>query len=97
MMVDKVYFLLDIRGGNVGRVVITLRRQWGVVMVDALEERPSIIALVEAESRQRLAQLAVRALASVEMMTEALSLMPVKADAIESSPSGKRVKEVVGW
>ncbi len=82
-MADRVYFLLDIGDGNVERAVETLRQQQGVIMVDALEERSSIIALVEAQDRQRLAQLAVEALSSVEMMTETLSLMPVKAGSIE--------------
>jgi hypothetical protein len=78
-MFDRVYFLLDIGDGKVEQAVETLRQQRGVIMVDVLEERSSIIALVEAENRQRLAQLAVEALSSVEMMTESLSLMPVKA------------------
>ncbi len=82
-MADRVYFLLDIGDGNVERAVETLRQQRGVIMVDALEERSSIIALVEAQDRQRLAQLAVEALSSVEMMTETLSLMSVKVGSIE--------------
>jgi hypothetical protein len=55
MVVDRVYFLLDIEDGNVEQAVATLRGQRGVIMVYPLEERSSIIALIEAENRQRLA------------------------------------------
>jgi hypothetical protein len=80
-MADRVYFLLDIGDGKTEQAVATLRQQPGVIMADALEERASIIALVEAENRPRLAQLAVEVLASVETMIENLSLMPVKEEA----------------
>jgi hypothetical protein len=94
-MVDKVYFLLDIRDGNAERAVEILRQQRGVATADALEGRSSIIALVEAQDRLRLAQLTVQALASVEMMTENLSLLPVRAGPIEQTPrKKKRLEEV---
>jgi hypothetical protein len=37
MMVDRVYFLLDIGDDNVERAVATLRGQRGVIMIDALD------------------------------------------------------------
>jgi len=95
MMVDRVYFLLDVGDGDLERAVATLRGQRGVIMADAVEERSSIIALVEAQDRQGLAQLAVQALASVEAMTEALPLMLVKDGSIEQCSPGRKGEEEV--
>lgn len=78
-MADRVYLMLDIRNENLEQAVRILKQQPGVTCVDPLEGRPSVIVMVEATDRGNLAKLAVEALASVEMETAALSLMPVKA------------------
>jgi histidinol dehydrogenase len=75
MMGAKVYILLDIMGGPSEQVAQALRRRPGVVMVDALEGPPDVIMVVEASDRQKLAELTIQALASVETMTQGLRLL----------------------
>lgn len=75
-MVDRVYFIMDVFNGDLDKTIHRLRNQPGIVLVDALEERPAVIAVAEAKDRKRLARVTVNALASVENMTANLSLMP---------------------
>jgi hypothetical protein len=55
----------------------------GVVIVDALEGPPDVIMVVEASERQKLAELTIRALASVETVTEGLSVLPAREELKE--------------
>ena len=73
---DRVYFIMDVVNGGMDKTIQRLRNQPGIVLVDAIEERPAVIAVAETKDRKRLARVTIKALASVENMTANLSLMP---------------------
>lgn len=77
-MMTRVYVILDVIDGKPDQVVRSLRNKSGVVMADVLEDSSNVITVVEASERQRLAELTVRALASVESMAECLEIMPAR-------------------
>ncbi len=77
-MITRVYVILDVIEGKTDQVVRSLRNKAGVVMADVLEDSSNVITVVEASERQRLAELTVRALASVGNMTECFELMPTR-------------------
>ena len=74
----RVYVLVDVAGGYQGEVVSLLRCKPGVVMADNVEGQPNVIMVVEAQNRQKLAELTVRALASVETAIGGMHLMPAE-------------------
>jgi hypothetical protein len=74
----RVYVLVDVAGGYHEEVVSVLRSKPGVVMADNVEAQQEVIMVVEAQDRQRLAELTVGALASVEMAIGGMHLMPVE-------------------
>ncbi len=74
----RVYVLVDVAGGYQEEVASVLRCKPGVVMADNVEGQPNVIMVVEAQDRQSLAELTVRALASVEMATGGMHLMPAE-------------------
>ena len=73
----RAYVLLRLAKGNPDRVARALRRKPGVLMADPLEGPPDVIVVVEAPERQRLADLTVQALSSVETMIENVRLLPI--------------------
>ena len=75
-MGDRVYILLDVAEGRVEDAAETLRGTAGVKLVDVLEGRPNVIAVLLACSRRELAVLTRRALASVDNVTEGLQVLP---------------------
>ena len=77
-MKDKVYILLDVMDGKVEQVVHVLQETPGVLMVDALEGPPDIVVLIEAPEREQLTKWTIDALASVEMLTEQVRLLPTR-------------------
>ena len=77
-MKDKVYILLDIVDGKAEQVVHILQEIPGVLMVDALEGPPDIVVVIEAPEREQLAKWTIEALASVEMLTEQVRLLPIR-------------------
>ena len=74
----RVYVLVDVAGECHEEVVSVLRCKPGVVMADNVEAEQKVIMVVEAQDRQRLAELTVRALASVEMAIGGMRLMPAE-------------------
>ena len=78
-MSAKVYVLLNVTGGKPDEVAQTLRRKPGVVTVDLLEDPPDIVMVVETSTRQKLAELTIQALASVEAATQDVQLLPTRA------------------
>jgi len=62
--------------GKAEQATEVLRKRPGVVMADALEGPPDVVIVMEAPERQQLAKLTVQALASVETITERVSLLP---------------------
>ncbi len=77
-MKDKVYILLDVMDGKAEQVIQVLQEIPGVLMVDALEGSPDVIVLIEAPEREQLAKWTIDALASVEMLTEQVRLLPTR-------------------
>lgn len=73
----RAYVLLRLTKGNPDRVAQALRRKPGVLMADPLEGPPDVIVVVEASERQKLADLTVQALSSVETMIENVRLLPI--------------------
>jgi len=74
--VDRVYMILDIMNGKHSEAVQRLQATPGVRWVDALEGQWDVITAIEASNRMRLAQLLVRAISSVETITEDIQLLP---------------------
>ena len=77
-MDDRVYLLLDIVDGKAEDVAQFLKEVSGVVMADALEGSPDVVVVIEAPERKQLAKWTIQALASVEMMTEQVHLLPIR-------------------
>jgi len=72
----RVYILLDIVDGKSEYAIQALRNKKGVVLVDWLEGQWDIITAIESSSRMRLAQLLIRAISSVDSITEDMQLLP---------------------
>ena len=79
-MSARAYVLLDIDNRRVRDAADTLRNARGVRAVDILEGSPNLVIVVQARSRQRLAEITNEALASVESMTENTQLLPVQSN-----------------
>ncbi|MBN1368368.1 MAG: hypothetical protein JW967_10640 [Dehalococcoidales bacterium] len=73
---NRAYVLFHTKTMNVRKVTRTLQDKAGVIMVDVLEDQPSVMIVVQASSRLRLAEMTVKAIASVEDLTEGIFLMP---------------------
>jgi len=92
----RVYVLLDIIAGKSDWVVRSLRSQPGVVLVAELEDQPRVIMVVEAGDRQKLAELTIQTLSSVDSLTEGIQLLPAKSGRIAVVPtrSSARVRRL---
>ena len=77
-MSARAYVLLDAVEGKAHEVAQTLRNKPGVKMVDLLEGPPDIIVMLQARSRQKLAELTNKTFASVEKMADTWQLLPVQ-------------------
>jgi hypothetical protein len=96
-MSDRAYLLLDVADGKTNHVIEQLRRIAGIRIVDVLEGKPDVVAVVEAPERYRLAELTIQVISSVENMIEDLKLLPVrdglsKKSSFESSHISKKSK-----
>jgi hypothetical protein len=80
----RVYILLDVAEGKSAEAAQSLCDRPGVVKADLLEGSPDILVICEAFSRQKLAKLAVGALAAVEQVTENVSLLPVRSNSAKA-------------
>ena len=83
-MSARAYVLLNVTSEKAEHVAQTLRSKPGVAIVDLLEGPPDVVLMVEAPNRQKLAELAAGALASVESMSEGIWLLPVPYGATAS-------------
>ena len=79
-MNDRVYVLLDVIEGKAKEVARTLAGKSGVVSADVLENPVGVIMVVEASGQKQLAALTVRAITSVDNLTNGLRLLPVKSN-----------------
>jgi len=77
-MSARAYVLLDAVDGKASEVAQTLKNKSGVRTVDVLEGSPDLVIVIQARTRQRLADLTNKALASVETMTDNWQLLPVQ-------------------
>jgi hypothetical protein len=82
---DRVYVILDVMEGKHSEAVQSLRANPGVQWVDVLEGQWDVITAIEAPNRSRLAQLVVRAISSVETITEDIQLLPSRDGADKES------------
>lgn len=77
-MSARVYVLMDIVQGESDQVVRKLQGKPGVLMADPLEGGWDLILVVEAGSRERLAELTIQAIAPVEDVTEGMRVLPTR-------------------
>ena len=94
-MSPRVYVLLDIEDFKSEQAAQTLRGKSGVVMADALEGPHDAIMVIEASERDKLVELTMEALESVESMTEDVHLLPTQDESntyASSKPARRRRK-----
>ncbi|MFC2071674.1 hypothetical protein ACFLUU_03020 [Chloroflexota bacterium] len=75
-MRPRVYVILDVTAGKADWVAQTLRMQSGVLLADEIEELTHVVLVLEAPSRQKLAESTIKALSSVESATDDVQLLP---------------------
>ena len=83
----RAYVLLRTVQDCAGDAVLVLRRNVGVIAVDRIEGPPDIIVVMEAADRPKLAKAVIKALASVEPITDSVELLPVHDDIESPSTS----------
>jgi hypothetical protein len=76
-MSARAYILIDAVEGKAHEVLMSLRGKPGVTFVDCVEGPPDIVMMAEAEDNQKLADLTIKALTSVENLTEDIQVLPV--------------------
>jgi len=74
-MSAKIYMLLDILEGKSASTIQHLRSTDGVVVADLLEGHPNVLLVIEAPDRQKLVELIMPVLSSIERVTEDLHLL----------------------
>ncbi len=87
-MCDRVYLLLDVVDGESQPVARAIRGMPGVVAVDCLEERPDVLAVMEAPDRMKLAQAMMSVIGQVDSSLEDLRIMVARGEV--SSVAGPR-------
>jgi hypothetical protein len=99
-MSARVYMLLDIREDKYEYALQILQNIEGVIMTDALEGHPNVIAVVEAPDRQRLVEMIMPILGSVDRVTEDVHLLVNQGErpavhVLEPVPVGAREQSAV--
>ena len=79
-MASRAYMLLELTDVDPDQVVKDLRSQSGVMIADPLKGPPDILVMVEAPDRQKLAELAVKAIGSVESVAKGIHVLPSRND-----------------
>jgi hypothetical protein len=79
-MTSRVYILLELTEFDPDRVVEDLRSQSGVMIADRIEGPPDIFLMVEAPDKQKLAELTIKAIGSVESVTKGIRVLPSRDD-----------------
>ncbi len=77
---NRAYVIINVQQDMTEQVALTLSNRDGVILVDILEDKPDVIMVVQAKSRQKLAELTIRAVTSVESFTKGLQLMPTRSN-----------------
>ena len=81
-MSAKVYILFEAIEGKCAAVVHALRRMPGVIVAEEIEGPPDVVMIVEALNRQKLAELAMSAVASVENLATVCDLLPTRDSTV---------------
>jgi hypothetical protein len=81
-MTARAYMLLDIVDRNCEEAVQRLRNRSEIILADWLEGYPNIIAMVEAEDRQSLAEEIMPVLGCIDGITEHLHLLMTQDNEI---------------
>ena len=71
----RAYVLFNIVDKKAERAVQTLRHKEGVVIADSLEGHLDLIVMIEAPDRQKLAELLMPVIGSIDGITEDLQLL----------------------
>ncbi len=71
----RVYMLLDILEGKAAQAMQILKTIAGIVIADTLEGHPNVLVVIEAADRQKLVELIMPVLDSVERITEDVHLL----------------------
>ncbi len=79
-MSARVYMLLDILEDRYAYALQILKTIAGVVIADTLEGHPNTLVILEAPDRQRLVELMMPVLGSVDHVTEDVHLLVSQAD-----------------
>jgi hypothetical protein len=79
-MSARVYMLLDILEDKYAYTLQILKTIAGVVIADSLEGHPNTLVMLEAPDRQRLVELMMPVLGSVDHLTQDLHLLVSQAD-----------------
>jgi hypothetical protein len=74
-MSARVYMLLDIQEEKFGYALQMLENIGGVIVMDTLEGHPNVIVVVEAPDRQRLVEMIMPVLGSVDRVTDDVHLL----------------------
>ena len=88
----KTYVLLKTMDFNTEKAIDIVRRQPGVVAADHVEGLADAIFAVQAPDRESLAWLTVRAIASIESLTEDVQLLPARDLLSQKSYAGNSTK-----
>lgn len=83
-MSARVYMMLDILEGKSASAMQILKNITGVVMADALEGHPNILVVIEAADRQRLVELIMPVLDSIERITKDIHLLVNRENSLAS-------------
>ena len=83
-MNSRAYILLDISRGHAGEAALALQGRPGVISCDSLDGSPDIMLVVEGADRQKLAELIMPMLASIDGMTEDLRLLVTRDDIYDA-------------
>ena len=81
-MSARAYILIKTAEGKAHEIARILRRKLGVTFVDCVEGPPDVVAMIEADDNQKLADLAMKALTSVENLMEDSQVLPVCNDKL---------------
>ncbi len=82
-MSARVYMLLDILEEKYENALQIIRNIGGVILTDRLEGHPNTLVVVEAADREKLVELMMPVLGSVDSVTEDLRLLVSQGDRRE--------------
>lgn len=89
-MSTRVYLLLDVLEEKFAYAIQTLQNAEGVVAADTLEGHPNIIVIIEAQDRQKLAELMMPVLRSLDHIITDLHLLMTRRESLAPCFFGAR-------